>query len=799
MLLKKWYRTREYTISSYSLFALFLLTTAICVQSNAAVESAPEYAGRYSKFGLLSTLPTSGSSNGSVPQPTRSETSSNGSPTNQTQQMPVDFAELYADFAKTTFDDEGKPLSTSAEGNVRLRYRDITAACDTGTIDWKTQVADLEGNVVLRVQDQEARAVKLRVNLRTREWYAESLKTTITPEIAKGYLNEPIFAESKSLLGTGTQRLSFSDADATTCNLSVPHYELVSRSITVYTNDKIVLRDVTMYALGKRIFTLPRLTIPLRDIQRNPNIVPLVGQNQEEGFFLKASYSYLATRNMSGSLLIDLMSRKGFGKGLRQTWRYRDASGDLFFYHVFDRNIDQNTLTARLAHSQTFGSVRLNLASDLRSNSYLYAPQSTSIVNQLSLSRERGGANTSLTITQNISDAFMRTSRLGATLSHTQELGAGLLNTSVDYESYTYDRTRARLTSQATLARKEERFDWSISVQRLTDLSDEAFIGQGIFGGIEKLHEFSITTDGTCLGAGLPISLRLAYGQYSELPSPISLGRAYFEASTPVQRYTLSNTWSVNAGVGFRQYVYTDSTAQYSIEASANFSKKLGPNSSLDLVYRRQQASGFSAFRFDYIPRYNMANLSISYRDSKMLQFNLLTGYNFEQSDNPWQDLTLRFSIQPSPSVLLYTATGYDFNRSRWRTLVNQLRIRAGSAADEKSNSCPFRLDVGTRYDTHLQRLAIVRAVLDTRIGRLWRIQANAGYNGFTKSFDYKSIMLTRDLHCWEASLAYVDQGGFYRSRGVTFTLRIKAFPIFQDFGVGSFGQALDTSVGSVY
>jgi len=59
--------------------------------------------------------------------------------------------------------------------------------------------------------------------------------------------------------------------------------------------------------------------------------------------------------------------------------------------------------------------------------------------------------------------------------------------------------------------------------------------------------------------------------------------------------------------------------------------------------------------------------------------------------------------------------------------------------------------------------------------------------------------MLTRDLHCWEASLIYTKQTGFFESQGIMLNLRIKAFPMFHDFGVGAFGQALDARVGQVY
>lgn len=775
-------------VALFAVALLTILTPLACAEQPAESTSNPPDIAN-------SNPPPSGQPAYTLPSHTATQTKQDGL-------LLPDLAEIRADLLKTTFDEQGKPLLTVGEGKVTLRYQDITATASNATIDWKTNIARFEGGVVFRIQNQEVQSRQLTVNLKTRDWESEDLKTTITPEFVKGFLKEPLLLHGKTLYGAGTQHINLYNTEATTCNLPTPHYELTSRSLTVYANDRVILRDVTLYALGRRIFTLPRLTIPLRDIQRNPNLIPQVGQNQEEGLFLKTSYSYLTTQSMSGSLLLDLMSRKGIGKGLQHSWRSGSSLGSLLVYHIFDRTIRQNTLTGRFTHSQKVGSFNLNMTSDFRTNSYMYAPQSSSLMNQLSMNRERAGELISLNVNQSINNAFTRTSRLATTFSYRKELSAdSSVDTSVDYTAYTYDRTRARLTTNTILERRERKFDWKLSTQRMIDLSDEAFIGQGVFGGVEKLQELAIVTDSARLGWNTPLSLKMTYGNYSELPSPLGLGRAYIEAGTPLLRHTLTSTWILESTLGFRQYVYTDKTAQYSLNATASFSKKLGPSSSLDFVYRRQQARGFTPFRFDYVARYNIANLSINYQDSKIFRFNLLTGYNFDQPDNPWQDITLRFAIQPSPSLLFYTATGYDLNRSQWRTLVNQIRVRAGKTQPEGTGepSHPFRLDIGTRYDTQLHRLAVARAVLDSKIGNLWRIQANVGYNGFTRSFDYRSFMITRDLHCWEASLAYVNQGGFYRSKGITFTLRIKAFPFFQDFGAGPFGQALDTSVGEVY
>jgi hypothetical protein len=709
-------------------------------------------------------------------------------------ELPGDFVQLSGDQVRTVFEDR-EPVSSIAEGNVTVRFRDIVGTASRSTIDYRTQIATFEGNVVLRLGPQEARGEQVTLNLRTREWTGLDASTTVLPEFARGWLRAPLFADADRLHGQGRRQIDAYDSESTTCNLDHPHYEFRSKSVSVYPNNKIVLRKVSMYVLGRRLFTVPRFVVPLRQIQRNPNIIPRFGQSEEEGYFLKTAYSYMGTRTMAGFLLLDLMSRKGIGKGFRHSWQYPTFSGDAQLYHIYDRNIDQDTLTGRLTHNHLLGTIRANVSTDFRSNSYLYAPESKTLGTRLTLTRDRAGANSSLAVTQSINSSFARTSSTSAYFSHRQQFGDRTsLDTNFDYAGYRSTATQARLTSQVVFSKKEDKFDWSLSAQKLTDLSDEAFAGQGVFAGIERLPEIGILTDTTRLGKtlpfGIPARLKVTNGHYVELPATTSLNRTYVELNTPVQRYTLSDTWSFGAGAGFRQYIYSDSTAQYSVDTSAQLVKRFGPASSFDLSYRYQRPRGFTPFRFDYVGRYNIATASLNLQDSEKFKLSVFSGYNFEQQDFPWQDITIRFSFQPTSSFLFYTATGYDVNRSQWRTLINQIRVRARDR---------FRMDIGTRYDTIREQLAQARVVLDSALGPKMRLQAVSDYNGFTKQFDYSSVMLTRDLHCWEASLVYTRQTGFFESQGVTFNLRIKAFPFFREFGAGQFGQALDPSVGQVY
>lgn len=698
-----------------------------------------------------------------------------------------------ADTINTTFEND-KPVLTTVSGNVTARYKDFCVTAEKGQVNYRNNLAVFEGNVVFRIGIQEARGQRIEINIKTLDWSFQPANSTITPEFARGNLKAPIFASALRISGVKDCEFSAFETNVTTCDLPHEHYDLHAGSMDIFPNDKIVFRNVRVIVLGKRLVTFPRFVVPIREIQKNPSLIPRFGQSAEEGAYAKFGYTALASQSNMTFLLADVMQRKGLGLGVQDFYKTNGGYGGLYFYHLNDQNISQETLNGRFNHTQRWGSLQMDASSNFRSNSYLYAPQSKTLDNQLSFTRTTSGANTSLTLGQSISDVFQRTTTRSGNLRHRQDFDPRTyMNTSFDYTGYTsQDQTRARLVSQTLFSKRNCKFDWDISAQKITDLSDEAFVGTGQFGGIERLPEVSISSDSTRLGHVLPLNLparmRFSYGRFAELPQS-EKDRAFLDISSPSTRYEISNTWSAMAGAGFKQFVYGDGTAQYSMDASTQLSKNLGDTSTFALTYRYQKPQGFTPFRFDFIGKYNIINASLNIENSQRFKMSLIGGYNFEQKQFPWQDSVLRFTFQPSDNLLFYTATGYDFNRSQWRQVINQVRIRSGEN---------FKLDIGTRYDPISSKLATARGLLDTRVGKD-RIQAIAGWNGITGAFDYRSIMYTRDLHCWEASVTFVDQGGFYTNRGIYFNVRIKAFPLLTNFGQGNFGQALDTSVGEVY
>lgn len=711
-------------------------------------------------------------------------------------ELPPDFINVTAESMHTALDENEKPLLTTAKGNVTVRFRSVIATAASGRVDYQTNMAVLEGNVVFRIDSEEVRGERAEINIRTLEWRFDHSSTTITPEIAKGNLNAPVFANADSAHGVRDQKLEVYNADATTCNLPREHYDIRARSISVYPNDKIVFRKSSFYLRDRRLFTIPRFVVPLQNVTQNPNVLPRVGQTADEGYYLKYAYPYMGNSAQAGYLLIDLMSKKGIGQGIQQYYKTNGGNGQVYFYRLYDQTLGKTTLNGRFKHNQRIGTVLLNASSDFRSNSYLYAPQSQSLTNQFSLTNNGNHSITSLVANQTVNDVYTRTSTLTGNLHHKQTLtSSDYIDSSFNYTAYSSSgSTRAQLVSDLLYSKKQDKYDWSISAQKLTDLSDESFAGTNQFSGVERLPELSIASDSTRLGKvlpfGIPTKLNLSYGKYTETSSSTDTDRLYFDIMTPSQRRNISRTWTTLIGSEFKQFVYGDDTAQYSISADAKLSKQLGPTSTFDLTYRYQMPRGYTPFRFDYVGKYNIINASLNMKDSDRFKVSLLGGYNFRSTTAPWQDSTIRVSYKITDNVLFYTATGYNFNKGQWRTVINQVRVR--TAGD-------FKLDLGTRYDPTGGQLATVRTVLDTPLGSKYRLQGLAGYNGVTHEFEYSSVMLTRDLHCWEASLSYVDQDGFWENRGLYFNLRLKAFPIYQSYGVGPYGQALDTSVGQVY
>jgi len=701
--------------------------------------------------------------------------------------------------------------TVTAQGNVHLTYKGYTITSDQAQGNLDQQIFEFEGHVFLESRDETIRARRLTFNLRTRGWIVRDSEGRLEPGLFKGDVVEPLFLGGQYVQGQ-PDHLIGEEGSFTSCNLpGHPHYHISARSVEVYPGDKLIARHASFWAGDRRLLTFPTLIIPLKQVLGRSPLVPQVGQNDVEGYFVKLLYNYGGTINSYGSLKLDWLQKRGIGRGIEHFYKIAGGVGSVYIYNLLDKVTGKQNWTGRFQHRQKIGRVMASVATDLRQNSYYYASSSTTRNTELTLFDQGHSTSTNLSVRQGSTQGFGTYKTLTSSFQHSRSLSRDLRTSlSLDYSRYETPSSgdtpippAEELNSRFEASQRTRYFDIQLTHTKRQNLTKGG--GQAsFFSTLDRVPEIMLSTDSyrfqKGLLAALPSRLQLGYGRFREEPGHVETDRFLFKYDLTGKSFRFGPRIGFNFNSGFQQTVYGDNTALYSVNLNASLSARVGRESTTEINYYRQTPHGYAPFRFDFINRYDTLSLRYNYRDSRNLRLTLYTGYDFTQNQSPWQNLNIRMLYRPVGAILLTTATSYNLNKqsslfgsniSRWGPLTNLLQVRARGS---------LNMDLSTVYNTSRSNWDTVRAQLEVPLGRWWKIRALTSYSGLRKQFDYKHLLITRDLHCWEASLLVSDENSFFRSRReVRFDIRIKAFPVTQAFGVGQFGQALDTSVGDLY
>lgn len=239
-----------------------------------------------------------------------------------------------------------------ARGNVVVTYQDLTLRADEVLLD----LADLElvarGNVVLEEGGQVVTAEQMTYNLRTRFGSLAAAETMWRDPLVL----DPIRIRAARIEGNINQRVCIRDAQVTTCDLDDPlvPYKLTAEQVELIPQDRLVMRNASLYLFGRRILTLPFFILFLRE-PRQQRIFPLVGWNESEGFFVRTTATYVINDEHYGFFFLDWMERFGFGSGFEHIWRYDRGEGNYFLYVLGNRQTAANDYRARLQHRHDFG------------------------------------------------------------------------------------------------------------------------------------------------------------------------------------------------------------------------------------------------------------------------------------------------------------------------------------------------------------------------------------------------------------------------------------------------------------
>lgn len=684
----------------------------------------------------------------------------------------------------------------TAKGNVKLAYRYFTIASDSADVDLKTNIGVFKGRVVFSTKDASVTGEQLTLNLKTKDWAFDKADTRLSPTVLQGKISQPaILTGTQVSESNGVYKLS--GGAFTTCDSENPHYCFRAKDLEIYPGSKIVAHRVSVIGMGKLLFTLPSLLIPVK--QFKSNLIPQVGSSADEGMYLKSAYAYMATANAQGIWKLDLMQKRGVGTGVEHTYKTATGNGLLSLYYLRDQQIGGNNVSGHVQHQQKLGSLNLNVSSDYRTNSYQYYPASTSQNWAVALSQLSKKSNSELSFRNDSNSGGGTYSTFTSSFRNTEQFTSKLTSMfsmdmrSFDSSSGQTTNSQRDLESSFEMKQRDDKYDLTLTATKRFDLNGGAT--SSFYSGLDRLPELTLETDSFRFGDkaffGIPFRLMVSAGKYHESPSGITNNRLLLQWDMMNKTIELGSRNDLSLSTGFRQAIYANNMAQYLLKTNCELSSRFGDYLKTHLSYDYERPEGYSPFQFDYTGKYNNARFVMDFQNRQKLRWSLSTGYDFDRANKqPWQDMALRLTARPNSLYSFSLSTGYDMNLSQMRTVITQVKI-----------DMPNRigLDMGTSYDIVNHKLNLARGRFSLNVARDWKIEGITSWNGSSKSFDYNAFRLTRDLHCMEMSLTYNSATGISTNPGISLDFRIKAFPGQDRFGIGQYGQVVDSSMGEYY
>lgn len=709
-------------------------------------------------------------------------------------------------------------------GNVLIAYQGYRIEGDEAELDTNRGIATFFGPVHLVGPTGQTAEVgpggRLRLNLNRGTYTLTGARSIIQPEQVQAQIGliQPLYVSGGIVRGR-PGFIDARDASLTTCDFPDPHYSFTAREAYIIPGRRLVGRNVSFYRRGHRVFSIPYLFVPLDQRLARQTLFPTVGQTPDEGYFIKFAFGYALTAALPGILRVEEFQKKGTGLGFDQTYgsttRPTRGSGLFTFYSLYDKSQGTEDINSSINHVQRLGTVNATLNSQYQQNSYFTGlSRSQSQNTTLGLTRNVGNLSTSLSTTLNQNSfGYGQSQTLTSSLDNTYQPTAGSqLETKFDFSQFDSPgfaglggSSRQELDSNLDYRNRGKLFDLEVLATKYTQLA--ASSGSTRFlGGLERLPELRLATD----AIRMPLLKRifpkttkmdLSIGDFNEPSSLTKSQRARFDLDLGTTTQKITGRSSLDYGGSFQQGFYGDDTAQYVLNGQSAYRLRVGSKSTVGATYTYLRPYGYTPFQFDYTGSTNLAGLSASLQESRAFQLAVGTGYDFNRTKStpgyratPFQTVSAQALYTPSQAARLRTTLSYDLNNSRLLDMTNALRVRG---PDQTA------LDLSGRFSPMLNRYTTVSASLnlpffrDRREDAGYRIRAITGYNGITSRFDYKGLALTRSWHDYELNLTYLDTPNGLRP-GSTFnlTFRLKAFPAYEPFATGQYGQSLDTGIG---
>jgi hypothetical protein len=546
-----------------------------------------------------------------------------------------------------------------AAGNVVITYQEVVIKADRLRANLDTNDVRAEGNVTIEVGGHQVRGAALDYNLATRQGRIEQAET----EYKGPYVLGTVYVRAQAVEGTLGGPTVGRSAICTTCPGPDPLVSLTAGELSVYPNDKIVGRRVSVWIGGRRLVTWPYFIIYLRE-QRASRLLPVVGYSQTEGYFLKTFYSYAITPDHYGYLRLDLMDRLGVGYGAEHTYRLGSGNGTLFLYRLENKQTGGPDSRVVINHQQRLGDVTARLYTDYLARYSPVFPE-TSVYGSLdAFMRTRVSSTTLYQSYSSVDLGVLRSSAYTARLIHAQQI-TPVLSAEVTGDisrSASVLGTDDELVSRLTLRYRGGGYLATLIADGRVDLDGDRYPFDPRFG-VERLPELTVAVDPRLLlGTRLVYQAQVGLARFRETT---------FVGTTDAVRADSTITLTgplVQSDRGFldlrtqlRGSSYSTGDVRGFVSGRLNYTRFLGAHWQTQVGMTYQDQVGQTPFSFDRtLGRISQADAAVTYRRPDLA----ISGTtSFDATTGTWAPAVVRAQYAPRPGWIIASAISYGLSR----------------------------------------------------------------------------------------------------------------------------------------
>lgn len=198
-------------------------------------------------------------------------------------------------------------------GNVVINFKGVHLSADSITVNLVTKEADAIGNVRFLQGDRIYTADRVTYNFQTEQGHFIHTKGKFEPFYLYG---------GEVVKAAGRAEYHIQDGYVTTSDYRTPDYRIKAREVHIYTNDKIVMRDIVFEVGTLPVFWFPFWYYPLQDKESPVSIVP--GYSHRWGMYLLSSAQIYNSQNMTVKLVGDYRSKRGPAGGVDVDYNFNN-------------------------------------------------------------------------------------------------------------------------------------------------------------------------------------------------------------------------------------------------------------------------------------------------------------------------------------------------------------------------------------------------------------------------------------------------------------------------------------------